>query len=168
MLLTIISILGFSTTVNAATLGVKWNSVPITIYATNQLSNNEILNLQSAIAEWNSIGKGTLIKYGGIKSGISNPRVDGINTVGKFSMPSNDVARTNSQILNNVTIIESDITLNTNKISGKNLKSIFMHELGHALGLADNTYSISSIMYASYTGNTTISQYDINDINSLY
>ena len=47
------------------------------------------------------------------------------------------------------------------------MKSIFMHELGHALGLAHNSI-LTSIMHDGYTGRTIISDYDINDINTLY
>ena len=65
-------------------------------------------------------------------------------------------------------IIEADIALNRNAdFTNKEMKSIFMHELGHALGLAHNTL-LTSIMHDGYTGRTIISDYDINDISTLY
>ena len=60
------------------------------------------------------------------------------------------------------------IVLNKNaNFTNKEMKSIFMHELGHALGLAHNSI-LTSIMHDGYTGRTIISDYDINDINTLY
>ena len=43
-----------------------------------------------------------------------------------------------------------------------------MHELGHAVGLADNYDHTESIMYYSYTWSTNISNYDLADLETLY
>lgn len=171
ILVIMLSFLVFPKKVEATVSGTKWQSVPVTVYATNQLNYSERLLLQSAISEWNSIGCGTLLIYGGVKSNISTPGADSFSTVGRAYLPSGDVANTTRLVnaSNPSIIIEADITLNTSTtMSSFNLKSVFMHELGHLLGLSDNTYSITSIMYNAYTGNTTISSYDINDINTIY
>lgn len=168
-LITIFSF-GFATNVNAALNGTKWNTRPITFYATNQLNANEISALKSAIAEWNSIGKGTFFTYGG-QLGSSIVAVDGKNVVGKSNIPSiTTLALTNLQYNTSTYVtIEADISLNSNKnLTGYNMKTIFMHELGHVLGLAD-TDETNSIMHKNYENNKgQITSYDIADINRLY
>ena len=159
---------GFTSKVNATTQGVKWYSRPITYYASNQLSSTEINALISAMAEWNSIGKGTFFVYGG-KLGNNRIAFDGVNIVGRDSWAdTNELARTHVMASGGTKIIEADIVLNKNaNFTNKEMKSIFMHELGHTLGLAHNSI-LTSIMHDGYTGRTIISDYDINDINTLY
>ncbi len=165
----IVSVFIYPSTANAVVGESKQKYLPIKIYATNQLNQNEIYSLQSAISEWNSIGKGQIIIYGGVLSGVPVPKIDMINTVGKDYFAGNlEYARTVGRAANGY-ITECDIVLNTNSsYASKNLKSIFMHELGHCLGLDDNTISTTSIMYLAYSGLTSISSYDIQDINYLY
>ncbi len=43
-----------------------------------------------------------------------------------------------------------------------------MHELGHVLGLGDSLTHSESIMYHAYTGSTTISSYDLSELDKLY
>ncbi len=164
-----ISLFCFSPNVNAVTKGVKWYSRPITYYASNQLSATEINALKSAMAEWNSIGKGIFFVYGG-QLGNNRIAYDSVNVVGKDSWANtSELARTHTMVPNGTDkIIEADIALNRNAdFTNKEMKSIFMHELGHALGLAHNTL-LTSIMHDGYTGRTIISDYDINDISTLY
>ncbi len=157
--------------VNAITNNIKWNKSPIVLYATFGLNKNEILALKSAMVEWNSIGKGLLFIYGGqLNSKIVS--IDGINTVGKAPIVSiSTIANTNTRFLiEEREIIEADIALNTNiNLTKYNMKIVFMHELGHVLGLAD-TDEINSIMYRYYYDENVsqITDYDILDIDSLY
>lgn len=168
-LITIFSF-GFATNVNAAFNGTRWTTRPITFYATNQLNANQIAALKSAMAEWNSIGKGTFFTYGG-QLNSSIVAVDGKNVVGKAAIFSVEiVAMTNLQYNTSTHITaEADISLNSNiNLNRYNMKTVFMHELGHVLGLAD-TEETNSIMHKNYENNAgKITSYDIADINKLY
>ena len=106
--------------------------------------------------------------YGG-QFGNNRIAFDGVNIVGRDSWANtNELARTHVMASGGTKIIEADIVLNKNaNFTNKEMKSIFMHELGHALGLAHNSI-LTSIMHDGYTGRTIISDYDINDINTLY
>lgn len=155
----------------AATVGSKWYSTPITIYATTQMSNYEIEQLKQAIAVWNNTRVGTVLKYGGVKSFILKPGQDGLNTIGKIKLINDNLAKTDIWRYDNIEIFEGDILLNSDiqyyNGSYYNLRSVLIHELGHFLGLADCN-DINSIMYKYYTGRTTLSADDINDLDSLY
>lgn len=150
----------------------KWASVPVTVYATNQLSNYEIQQLIQAIGVWNSTRVGTVLKYGGVKNYVSTPGWDKINCVGKLRLQ--DGVNGNTILDHNNTgeiIIEGDIFIN-NKISFSQnssikLESVLVHELGHFLGL-DHINNINSVMYPYYTGRVALDAIDINDLDNLY
>lgn len=101
-----------------------------------------------------------------------SPGNDGINTVGKIAFVNDNLATTNYTLNSDYTIIyEVDIVINSNITynanSYYNLKTVLVHELGHFLGLNDCN-DINSVMYWNYTGRTTLSEVDINDLDSLY
>lgn len=102
---------------------------------------------------------------------LSMPGQDSINTVGKIKFSNGNLTTINHVVLDYTIILEGDIVLNSDiqyyNGSYYNLKSILIHELGHFLGLADCN-DINSVMYHDYTGRTTLSAGDINDLDSLY
>lgn len=155
----------------AITNNIRWNDKPIIIYATSKLNTFEIEALKNAIIGWNNIGEGILFLYGGkLSSRIVG--IDGINTVGKSSIVSIfTIANTSTRFfINNNLIFETDIVLNSNiNLKRYNLEVVFMHELGHALGLSDND-ELNSIMYRYYYDEnvSTPTKYDILDVETLY
>ncbi|MGG0185120.1 matrixin family metalloprotease [Bacillus rhizoplanae] len=46
-------------------------------------------------------------------------------------------------------------------------RNVAIHEVGHALGLAHNSYT-SSVMYPYVTRNVNLSSHDISDVNALH
>ncbi len=152
--------------------GKKWSSIPVRIYADASFDATYISQLQQAIFAWNNTRVGIVLTYAG-----TTPSPYLVNGIGVTKAPISP----NSTIANTVitstgtTINKAVVTLNSNlsfnngatTVGTYNLKSVFMHEIGHALGLADNNDS-SSIMYGTYTGRTALSSMDINDLDSLY
>ena len=152
--------------------GEKWSSVPVNVYADSSFDATYISQLQQAISAWNSTRVGTVLRYVGT---IRNPYM--VNGIGVTKAPISTAGTVGNTVLTYTgsTINKAVVTLNSN-LSFNNgattsgtyyLKSVFMHELGHALGLDDNSDS-SSIMYRYYTGRTALSSGDINDLDSLY
>lgn len=160
-------------TVLAGTIDYRWKtSPPFTIYATNQLSQYELEQLQSAINIWNNTRLGKLFIYGGVKSYISKLGNDGISMVGKLSLASGENAKTNHVVnFNSFIIYEADIIINSNIEyninSNYNLCSVLVHELEHFLCLTDNN-NINSVMYKYYTGRTFPIESDITELEELY
>lgn len=157
------------------TYGYGHASTPVTIYASSTLSQSDIACLQQAINLWNGTRVGTVLKYGGVKGTLPSAYLtDGVNGVTKENLASNVTGRTYNST-NGSKIVESNIAINKNinyangsTSSGQyDLVSVFVHELGHALGLADNM-SYGSVMNGSYSGNRTPSSSDINELDSLY
>ena len=159
----------------STTYGYGFASKPITIYATSNLNSTEVSQLKEAIAVWNSTRVGTVLVYGGQKN-LSTMfwLSDGQNGVIKTAIADNNTGVTSTKY-NGTNIIEADIAINSNLTYNNGsttggtyyLKSVFVHELGHFLGLDDN-FDSSSVMYFSYTGRTALSASDINDLDSLY
>lgn len=153
--------------------GEKWLSVPVRVYADASFSSTYISQLQQAITAWNSTRVGTVLTYAGT---INNPVLvtNGIGVTKGPLASSSTIANTlttcnGSTITRAVVTLNSNLTFNNGSTSSGTyyLKSVFMHELGHALGLTDNSDS-SSIMCGTYTGGTSLSAGDINDLDSLY
>lgn len=152
--------------------GEKWSNVPVNVYADSSFDATYISQLQQAISAWNSTRVGTVLRYSGT---TRNPyMVSGIG-VTKAPISTAGVVGNTVQTCTGSTINKAVITLNSN-LSFNNgattsgtyyLKSVFMHELGHSLGLDHNNDS-SSIMCEYYTGMTTLSSSDIDDLDSLY
>ncbi len=163
----------------APTYGYGFASRPITVYADNSFNASEISQLREAISVWNSTRVGTVITYGGQRSLNSFYwNSDGINGIIKASMGSSSLTSmtgVTSPKTNGSNIVEADIAINkdlryTNNATTSGvfyLKSVFIHELGHLLGLAD-VNDQSSVMHQSYTGRTALSSQDIDILDSLY
>ncbi len=155
-----------------AVFGEKWASVPVKVYADSSFNATYISQLQQAIAAWNSTRVGTVLTYAGT---IRNPYM--VNGIGVTKAPISTAGTVGNTVLTYTgsTINKAVVTLNSNLTFNNGsttsgtyyLKSVFMHELGHALGLDDN-YDSSSIMCGYYTGSTSLSSLDINDLDSLY
>lgn len=175
----IISIFCFATNVEANTLyGYGWKKLPIKIYAGSDLNVNERAQLQEAINAWNSTRFGTFFEYGGVRSSHLIPVYtmrDGYNTVSRAQIGIRTGAAylfgTKSEITEANVLINSNHTYNCGgaSVGDYYLKSVLMHELGHVLGLNDEgEENKSSIMYGGYTGSTTITEYDLSDLDTLY
>lgn len=152
--------------------GRKWASIPVKIYVDSSFNATYISQLQQAILAWNSTRVGVVLTYAG-----TTPSPIIVNGIGETKAPisSNSTIANTVRTYNGTTINKAVITLNSNLSFNNgatttgtyNLKSVFMHEIGHALGLADNNDS-SSIMCGTYTGRTALSSMDIDDLDSLY
>lgn len=66
-------------------------------------------------------------------------------------------------VTNGYSIVEANIIINSNNYT----KSTVMHELGHALGLEDN-HDTGSVMCFVNFNSVTITQSDLNDLDTLY
>lgn len=100
---------------------------------------------------------------------------DGINGVSKGDIGSGRTGIT-AHFANGTNMTEANISINSNLSYGNGtnivgtyiLKSVFIHELGHVLGLSDDLNNKDSVMYVSYTGKLNLGSQDINDLNYLY
>lgn len=174
--------LGFPSTVQAKTNA--WSSRPIPVYADTQLSNTEKSQLREAINAWNSTRFGTFFVYSGEKSYVDIISTNNIIGVTKFAIPttgnkSDDIANTRLSVYTNSNVpAKAIITLNTNFTFNSGgassgtyyLKSVFMHELFHAIGFENSDHSIntSSVFCSQYTGSTTFQNSDLALIDELY
>lgn len=173
---------GFTSTVHA--MSKAWSSRPIPVYADTKLSATEKSQLREAINAWNSTRFGTFFVYNGEKSYVDLISTNNIIGVTKFAIPTtgnkaDDIANTKLTIYDNSKVpLKALITLNTNFTFNSGgatagtyyLKSVFMHELFHAIGFENSEHSIntSSIFCSQYTGSTTFQNSDLALIDELY
>ena len=180
IIVSIIFSLGFATRVEATvSYGYGIGNRPLKVYAASNFNSNEISQLKQAIDAWNSTKFGTFFVYGGTVPYWTIPNYnvsDGLTTVSKYPLSGLATGGTLNFGIEGVSITESNILINSNlsynygsPTSGDYyLKSVLMHELGHAVGLDDNYDHTESIMYYAYTGSTNISNYDLADLETLY
>lgn len=164
-IVTVISLFGFIFVPKveaATTYGFGLASRPLTIYAGGELSTSQINILKDAINSWNSTRFGTFFVYGGVKRVYNPIKADGWSTVtiGNLDVGVGGQTRT---VTNGYSIVEANSIINSNNYT----KSTVMHELGHALGLDDNT-DIGSVMCFVNYNSVTITQSDLNDLDTLY
>lgn len=173
---------GFTSTVHAMTK--PWSSRPIPVYADTNLSTVEKSQLKEAINAWNSTRFGTFFVYSGEKAYVDLVSTSNIIGVTKFAIPTtgnkvDDIANTRLTIYTDSRVpTKALITLNTNFSFNSGgatagtyyLKSVFMHELFHAIGFENSEHSIntSSIFCSQYTGSTTFQNSDLTLIDELY
>ena len=167
--------------VNAATTyGYGFASKPITIYADNDFTPIEISQLKEAISIWNNTSVGQVLVYGGQRNLNSFYWMsDGVNGIVKASMGSNPITSmtgTTSPKVNGANIIEADIAINkdlsyTNNSTTEGMfhvTRVYLHELGHVLGLDDVENDNTTVMCEYYTGITYLTTQDITFLDTLY
>lgn len=132
---------------------VSWRSVPVKMYADLSLNEEQVVALQEAIEIWNEAlsaqrnGQTTFVFSGVLKSqiGLKN---DYMNVV-SISNDWDDAAAEQAETLllwEGTSILEADIRLNGKKrdafsvsdeaqIGKIDLVALYVHELGHVLGL---------------------------------
>lgn len=170
-------IFGFTSKVNAASLG--WQNRPIPVYASTKLSSMEVSQLKEAINAWNSTKFGTFFEYKGqiTESQIATlPYIIAVSK-GAFSTGGNSsdtLARTSwnkdGYVTKATILINTNYTFNNGSTSSGQyyLKSVLMHELFHALGFSDHSIFSNSFFYDTYTGVTSFLQSDLEMIDRLY
>lgn len=150
---------------------VSWkSSVPVTLYVHEAFPEEMVPALKSAIAVWNKTAGRDLVRLAESYRvpGEPSPRQDGMSVVYWMSTWEKDKkaeqART-SVYWTSDEIREADIRINDADFdfyvdtpkSGKDvhLESIFVHELGHVLGLKHNDQATGSVM-ATYLSSQTL------------
>lgn len=177
LLLIVVFSFTFCTKVNAANLG--WKNRPVSVYADTRLSSMEISQLKEAINAWNSTKFGTFFIYSGQKTEKQLIPMSGVVTVSKgaFSMNEGSVdalARTafnkNGYMEKATIILNTNYTFNNGATSSGEfyLKSVFMHELFHALGFPEHSIYSNSFFYEKYNGSTKFLPTDLQLIDTLY
>lgn len=167
----------FCTKVNAANLG--WKKLPVSVYADTRLSNMEISQLKEAINAWNSTKFGTFFIYSGEKTEKQLIPMSGVVTVSKGPLSLNgetvdSLARTafnrHGYMEKATMILNTNYTFNNGTTSSGEfyLKSVFMHELFHALGFLDHSIYSNSFFYEKYNGSTKFLPTDLQLIDTLY
>lgn len=153
----------------------------ITFVPYEGFGETSILHMIYSVKKWNSAAGSTLMQ---ISSGTHStesgyPNLDGKNYIYRTNVGEGYVAQCYYWYILGI-LIETDININVyysfanSAQSGcYDLYSIFLHEVGHAAGLADlydSSYS-SSVMYGKASTNSTkrnLAQDDIDGITAIY
>lgn len=174
-----IFLFGFTTKVNAASLG--WEKRPISVYASTKLSSMEVSQLKEAINAWNSTKFGTFFEYKGQITELQIATFPNIVAVSKGAFapaedgdPSDALARTSwpkeGYVTKATIVINTNYTFNNGSTSSGEyyLKSVLMHELFHALGFKEHSIFSNSFFYKAYNGRTTFLNTDLEKLSTLY
>lgn len=132
---------------------VSWNnSLPINIYVHESLKAEYVSALTSAIRTWETALGKHLITIAGVIGGPATPSRDGVSII--YVMDTWEADRPSEQARTTIywkgdQIVEGDIRINDKNFdffsgdsvvaSSVDIESLFLHELGHLLGLAHNS-----------------------------
>lgn len=137
-----------------------------------------LTHMRSASSSWNSAARGTILTLGTAIDLGKYPNYDGINGVYKRDMSTTDYVALNTSWKqpSSKILLESDIVFNmqypyANEPSPGSVffdtYSIYLHEIGHTVGLSDLYSSSDSakVMYGYVSPGTTKRTLHIDDIN---
>ncbi len=157
-------------------------NTPLRIYVHQSVPASAYSAIEASVASWNqAIGGKELLKIVGWGvTGADQPRQDGRSFI--YWMKTWDQSRPKEQARTTIywtgdQIYEADIQLNnfhfsfhaaleTESISGVDLKSLMIHELGHALGLS-HVASLESVMHDKLKSGVARRDLDKTDLDSL-
>lgn len=150
--------------------GLSWPSRSATYsYSTTGVSANFINGCKPAANSWTNSTIFTFVySNNSDKISIDEQRVDGVNWAGLTA------TRKPASFITSAFIIINSVY--TSSYSSTKVRAVICHEMGHAIGLADESFSSTkrSIMLPSaeqvydQNGIYTPQQVDINDIYSIY
>lgn len=159
---------------------VSWNeNLPINIYVHESLKSEYVPALTAAIETWEkSVGK-DLFTVAGVIGGPINPSRDGVSII--YFMNTWEPEKPSEQARTTIywkgdQIVEGDIRINNAKFEffyGENvianavdIESLFLHELGHLLGLSHND-GMASVMAERLPSGYKRREVGSTDVSSL-
>lgn len=153
--------LGSAGSAQASTYGLHWANRTVYVYVDSNVSSRWYINYD--IAQWSKAGGINVVRtYTYSKANIKVHQKD---------LPAPNAAET-ALSWSGSTLLGADITLDSTALglSYCSRRHIATHELGHAIGLAHNTSSSTSIMFTGYTKTCSMypNTYDYNDLRVLY
>jgi len=157
---------------------ITWSAASASSLFSRQMSGVDVTTLQQAFTAWS---QATGLKFqqvvdstnANIRVGWSDLDTQASYTVGLTSMASSGSSfSSNSLIRIEDTNLDPLVTNSDGSItytgSGATLLQVMMHEVGHALGLGDNTLTGSIDNFYLTTNNRSINTIDMQAVQSLY
>lgn len=164
---------------------VSWNSsVPVNLYIHESLPSQYIPALHAAMKVWeDALGSKKLFEVVGVIGGTATPQKDGVSVV--YYMNTWEENKPSEQARTTIywqgeQIVEGDIRINAKNFTffytgtpvtaSVDIESLFIHELGHLLGLAhdNSTGSVMAERLASGLTRRDIGSMDIASAKCEY
>lgn len=163
---------------------ISWGrALPVPLYIHSSVPKDAYEAIESAIAVYDeAIGQKTFEIKGYSVSGPSTPQRDGYSYIywmNEWEDDREDEQGRTTIYWSGDTIYEADVRINASSLSGFtfnyatsgpvrgiDLKSLFVHELGHALGL-DHSDAAGSIMATHLRQNTVRTQLSTQDASNI-
>lgn len=160
---------------------VSWKErIPVKLLIHTSVPTEAYGAIERAVESWNrDFGREILVIEAWGVGGSNSPVQDGHNII--YWMTSWETSRANEQARTTIywhgnQIFEADLRLNAynyslftgpgSNVSGVDLESLVLHELGHVLGLAHND-NLGSVMNISLSSGQTRRTLDAQDVESL-
>lgn len=156
----------------------EWNDSSFPIhYEINPAGgpSDQIPAIQSAFQSWDNVS-GTIVSFSddGTTARNGYKVFDRANNISWQSLDSRSILAQTWSYRQGTTYIESDIAFNTditswstNGISGVDVESVALHEIGHLLGLG-HTVDPNTVMYPINRGQRNLSEDEIAAMRALY